>query len=376
VGSLRRNRASGIPPTEKQRQKPQASGADVDKSILRKDVKMAGKLRFVHMGLGPMGAKLCKLALEKEGVEIVGAIEKVNLGKDVGEVIGLGKRLGVTLTDDINMALAAKPDVVLHSTLSSLELVKEQIIPIIKAGIDIVSTCEELSYPWETQPNIAAELDALAKENNVTVLATGVNPGFCMDTFPIVMTGVCQNVNHIRVARIQDVTSRRLPFQRKIGAGCTPEEFKELKDSGRLRHVGLRESSDMIAAAMGWRIDEYSESIAPIIAEEEISSEYLTVKPGQAAGVEQIATGKMNGREIIRMEFQAYLGAPESCDTVYITGVPNMEVMVKGGVQGDIATASMAVNAMPRVINAPPGLLTMRDIPPVHAYSDDWSKLI
>ena len=337
---------------------------------------MAEKLRFVQMGLGPMGAKLCKLALEKEGIEIVGAIEKIELGKDVGEIIGLGKKLGVVLTDNINAALAAKPDVVLHSTLSSLELVKEQLISIIRAGVDIVSTCEELAYPWETQPDIAGELDALAKENNATILGTGVNPGFCMDTFPIVTTGVCHNVERVIVIRIQDASSRRGPFQKKIGAGCSPKEFEELKASGKLRHVGLRESSDMIAAAMGWRIDEYRETIAPIISEKGVSSEYVSVKPGYAAGVEQIAISKMNEKEIIRMEFRAYLGALEPHDTVYITGTPNIEATVKGGIPGDIATASMAVNAMPRVVTAASGLLTMKDMPPVHPYVGDWSKLI
>ena len=327
---------------------------------------MVKKIKFVHMGLGPMGAKICQLALEKEGIEIVGAIEKVNLGKDIGEVIGLGKKLNVPLTDDIATALAAKPDIVINSTLSSLAKVKEQLIPIIKAGVNIVSTCEELSYPWDKQPEIARELDTLAKENNVTVLGTGVNPGFCMDTFPIVMTGVCQNVEYIRVARVQDARPRRLPFQKKIGAGCTVAEFEELKASGQLRHVGLEESADMIAAAMGWKIDDYTETIDPIIADKEVSSEYLTIKAGQAAGVEQISVGKMKGKEIVRLEFRAYLGAPESYDAVYITGTPNMEVVVRGGIHGDIATAPMVVNAMPRVIDAPPGLLTMKDLPPVH----------
>ncbi len=337
---------------------------------------MAEKLRFVHIGLGPMGANLCKLALKKKGIELIGAIERVNLGKDVGEVIGLDKKIGVTLTDDLAAALAAKPDVVLHSTLSSLELVREQLVAVIKSGVNIVSTCEELSYPWETHPDIAKELDTLAKENNITVLGTGVNPGFCMDTFPIVMTGVCQSVAKIRIRRIQDASSRRLPFQKKIGAGCTPKEFEALMASGELRHVGLRESSDMIAAAMGWKLTEYIETIAPIIAEKETASQYLVVKPGQAAGVEQIAIGKMNGKEIIRMEFQAYLGAPESHDTVYIAGMPNIEATVKPGIQGDIATAAMSVNAMPRVINAAPGLLTMMDLPPVHPYDGSWGDLI
>lgn len=132
----------------------------------------------------------------------------------------------------------------------------------------------------------------------------------------------------------------------------------------------------MIAAALGWKVDEYQESIEPIMTETEVSSEYLTVKPGQAVGVEQIAVGKMNGQEVIRMEFRAFLGAPESYDAVYITGRPNMEVVAKDGIQGDIATASITVNAIPRVINAPAGLLTMKDLPPVHAYAGNWGRLI
>jgi 2,4-diaminopentanoate dehydrogenase len=327
---------------------------------------MAHRIKFVHMGFGPMGAMVCKLACEKEWLEIVGALERVNLGKDIGEVMNLGRQLTVSLTDNVPEVLAKKPAILVHTTTSTLAKAKEQIEPFLKAGVNVVSTCEELSYPWETQPGMARDLDALAKANGVTVLGTGVNPGFCMDTFPIVMTGVCQQVEHVRVARIQDARSRRLPFQKKIGAGCTPVEFAELKKQGTLRHVGLQESACMIASAMGWKIDSYSETIDPIMLDKPLSSDLLTVKPGHASGVEQIAVAKMKGKEIIRMEFQAYLGAPESYDAVYITGKPNLEAVVKGGIQGDIATAAMAINAIPRVIAAPAGLLTMKDLPPVH----------
>jgi 4-hydroxy-tetrahydrodipicolinate reductase len=336
---------------------------------------MAPKIKFVHMGFGPMGSRICKLACEKEGMEIIGALEKIKLGKDVGEVIGLKKRFNVRLTNDVQSVLAMKPEILVHSTLSSLQEVRDQLVLFLKAGVDVVSTCEELSYPWEKQPAVAKELDALAKENNASVLGTGVNPGFCMDTFPIVMTGVCQKVSHIKVARIQDASSRRLPFQKKIGAGCTPGEFEQLKKAGKLRHVGLEESTGMIACAMGWKVDDYRETIDPILAEKQVSSEYLTVKKGQAVGVEQVAVAKMKGREVIRMEFRAYLGAPESYDAVYITGVPNMEVVIKGGTHGDIATASMVVNSIPRVLKAPAGLLAMKDLPPVHPYAGDWSRL-
>jgi len=337
---------------------------------------MGREIRVICYGLGPIGARTAKLASQKDGMKIVGAIELLNLGKDIGEVIGLDKKLGVELTDNMDTAFAQGGDIAIHAAGSSLVKIKDQVISLLKKGINVVSTCEELSYPWDKEPAISAELDAIAKENNVTVLATGVNPGFCMDTFPIVMTGVCESVEKVRVARIQDARPRRLPFQKKIGAGRTLEEFAELKAAGTLRHVGLEESAGMIARAMGWNIDEYSETIDPIIAKEEVSSQYMTVKAGQAAGVEQIAVAKMKGKEIIRMEFQAYLGAPESYDTVYITGTPNMEVTAKGGISGDIATASMTVNAIPRVINAPAGLLTMNDIPPVHPYMNHWGRLI
>jgi len=333
-------------------------------------------IKVICYGLGPIGIRTAKLAAQKEGIKIVGALELINLGKDLGEIIGLDKKLDVALTDNMDTAFAQGGDIAIHAAGSSLVKIKDQVISLLKKGINVVSTCEELSYPWDKEPEISAELDAVAKENNVTVLATGVNPGFCMDTFPIVMTGVCESVEKVRVARIQDARPRRLPFQKKIGAGRTLEEFAELKAAGTLRHVGLEESCGMIAKAMGWKIDEYSETIDPIIAKEEVSSQYMTVKVGQAAGVEQIAVAKMNGKEIIKMEFQAYLGAPESYDTVYITGVPNMEVTAKGGITGDIATASMTVNAIPRVISAPAGLLTMNDIPPVHPYMSNWGELI
>jgi len=337
---------------------------------------MTRGVKFVQMGLGPIGARLCQLAMSNKGIKMVGAIELIHVGEDVGEVIGLNRKLGIKVTNNIRTALAKKPDIVLHSTISSLRKVKEQLIPIIKSGVNIVSTCEELAYPWKKAPKIASELDTLAKKHRVSVLATGVNPGFCMDFFPITLTGVCERVEKIKAIRIQDARSRRLPFQKKIGAGCTFTEFEELKARGTLRHVGLEESVGMIAAAMGWRMDSYRETIEPIIAEKEVSSDYLKVKPGQATGVEQIAVAEMDGKEIIRMEFRAYLGAPESYDTVTITGAPNMEVTVKGGIQGDIATAAMVINAIPRVINAPSGLITMKDLPPVHPFIGNWGKLI
>ena len=156
---------------------------------------------------------------------------------------------------------------------------------------------------------------------------------------------------------------RRLPFQKKIGAGCTLDEFQKLVEAGTLRHVGLAESIAMLAAGLGWELDDIRDEIEPVIAESEVRSQYLTVKPGQAAGVKQTGRGFKDGQEVITLDFQAYLGAKESYDAVYITGTPNLEVIIKGGTHGDIATAAMVVNAARRVLEAPPGLLTMKDLP-------------
>jgi 4-hydroxy-tetrahydrodipicolinate reductase len=181
------------------------------------------------------------------------------------------------------------------------------------------------------------------------------------------MSAVCQDVKKVRSVRIQDASPRRLPFQKKIGAGKTLAEFKKLVRSGEIRHVGLPESIAMIAAGLGWKLDKITEAIGPIVAPKPVKSRFLSVKAGEAAGVKQIGRGFHRGKEVITLEFQAYLGAKESFDAVYITGAPKMEVVIKGGTHGDIATASMVVNAIPRILKSSPGLITMKDLPIVSA---------
>ncbi len=311
---------------------------------------------------------MVRLVAKKPLLDIVGAVDLVNVGRDLGEVAGMNTKLGVPISKDVSTVVSeTNADVVLHATGSSLEAIFPQLEQIIKAGANIVSTCEELSYPFRKQPKLAGEIGRLAKEHGVTVLGTGVNPGFLMDTWPLAMTAVCQDVSKIRAVRIQDASPRRLPFQEKIGAGKTAEEFGALVKAGTLRHVGLAESTAMIAAGLCWELDEITETIEPIIAEIETRSDFITVEPGQAAGVKQIGHGLKNGEDVITLEFQAYIGAKESYDAVYITGTPDMEVIIKGGTHGDLATAAMIVNSIPRVINAGPGLITMKDLPPVIA---------
>jgi len=328
------------------------------------------KIKAVQYGCGPIGCSVTRYAVQKADIEIVGAIDLARelVGRDLGEVAGLEHKLGVTISAEAEATLAqARPDIVFLTTTSSVKAIRPQLETCLKAGANVVSTCEELAYPYRREPELAAEIDALAKRNQVTVLATGVNPGFLMDTWPLFMTGVCQQVKKIRAVRIQNASTRRGPFQKKIGAGCTLDEFQERVAAGTLRHVGLAESIAMIAAGLGWTLDEITETIEPVVAQAPVKTDFVTVSPGQASGVKQIGRGLMGGEEVITLEFIASVDAPQSYDAVYISGLPDLEVVIQGGTHGDVATAAMVVNAVPRVLAAPPGLVTMKDLPIVIA---------
>jgi 4-hydroxy-tetrahydrodipicolinate reductase len=227
----------------------------------------------------------------------------------------------------------------------------------------VVSTAEELANPAPRNRRLALRLDAMASKAKVAIVGTGVNPGFAMDALPIALTSVCEQVNRIEVRRVQDARARRISFQQKIGAGLTREQFDRQMKNGIIRHVGFTESIQMIADAIGWRLTQVTDTVRPWIAEEEVHSDLLAVDPGYVAGISQEGIGYVGADAKIRLQLDAYLGAPESFDSVLIDGTPHLYSKIQGGIPGDIATASMAINAIPRVLTAAPGLHTMRDLP-------------
>ena len=323
-------------------------------------------IRVLHFGLGPIGAAIVKQVAVRAGFRAVGGvdIDPAKAGRDLGDIVGLTRRLGVKVWDDAKKALkATKPDVVVLCTSSSIKKVMPQIETILKARKPIVSTTEELSYPGYTHIRQARQIHAWAKKAKVGILGTGVNPGFAMDALPIALTAVCERVERVTVNRVQDARIRRLPFQQKIGAGLTTEQFQRKVDDGSVRHVGLTESIAMIADALGWTLDRISDDIRPKLATVTISSEFLAVDPGYVSGIIQDGVGYRKGEPVIRLHMEAYLGAPESYDSVDIEGSPRLSMKVAGGIHGDVATASIVVNSIPKVLAAPPGLHTMRDLP-------------
>ncbi len=323
-------------------------------------------IRVLHFGLGPIGCGVARQAANRSGLKIVGGVDVApdKTGRDIGEVIGLNRTLHVAVSPDLSSALrAARPDVAVLCTSSSLARVLPQIEAVLASGIPIVSTTEELAYPVGDNIQLAQRIDEAAKANGVAVLGTGVNPGFVMDALPIMLTGVCERVDRIKVERVQDARIRRLPFQQKIGAGLTADEFAERVANGSVRHVGLAESVSMIADAMNWKLDRITDELAPKIAEEDVASEWLSVRAGRVCGLVQDGIGFRDGEPIITLHMEAYLGAPESFDAVRVHGSPPLAMKLAGGVQGDVATASIVVNSLPKVLAASPGLHTMRSLP-------------
>jgi hypothetical protein len=326
----------------------------------------SGPIKVMHVGLGPIGIGVVKQVAERKGFKIVGAvdIDPAKVGRDLGEIAGLSRPLRVKVTDDLKKAVkAGRPDVAVLCTSSSLKKVTPQIEALLKLKVPIVSTTEELAYPTKANMRYARTIHQLAKKTKTAVLGTGVNPGFVMDALPIALTGVCERVDAVRIDRIQDARIRRLPFQQKIGAGLTREQFQAKVDDGSVRHVGLTESVSMIADALGWKVDRITDEIQPKIAAATVASEFLAVDPGYVCGIVQDGIGYRDGKPIITLHMEAYLGAPESYDAVEIDGSPALKMKLAGGVHGDIATASIVVNSLAAILEAAPGLHTMRDMP-------------
>ncbi len=322
-------------------------------------------IKVLHVGIGPIGAGVVRQVAARRGFTIVGAVDvdPAKAGRDLGEVCDVGRKLRVKVTDDLAKTIkAVRPDIAVLCTSSSLKKVVPEFEAVLKLKVPIVSTTEELVYPVKSNAAAARRIDALAKRSRVAVLGTGVNPGFLMDALPLALTAVCQRVTAIEIDRVQDARVRRLPFQLKIGAGLTREEFMARVKDQTVRHVGLAESITMIADALGWKLDRVTDDVHPKMADQAVSSDVVSVAAGRVCGLTQDGVGYRRGQPVIKLHMEAYLGAPEAYDAVRVFGDPPLSMKLAGGVHGDIATASIVVNSIPKVLQAQPGLRTMRDV--------------
>ncbi|MFX0018799.1 MAG: hypothetical protein ACFFAK_03540 [Promethearchaeota archaeon] len=341
---------------------------------------MNAKFNVIQIGLGPMGRIIAKLLLERKNINLQAVIDIDPKLKDINlsNLLNIEEGKDIIVESDLKAALSrGNVDVVFIATTSFLKKVTPLIKLAVKSGNNVISICEELSYPFQYYPKLSEELDLLAKSKNVTIVGTGINPGYLMDLLPIVITAPCQKVESIKVTRMMNSARRRESFQRKIGTGLKFERFNENIDKKEITgHVGLIQSIHMIIAALGIDYDEINEfPPKAIIAEKEFTTTYGEKVPkGYVCGLESKAIAKQNGKELIVLNFIAYAGNHEEYDCIEINGIPSINQKIIGGVHGDLGTAAMVANLIPKVINAKSGLLTMKDLP-VPCYTENiWKK--
>jgi 4-hydroxy-tetrahydrodipicolinate reductase len=326
-------------------------------------------IRVAHYGLGAIGSGIARLTAAQRGLEVVGGIDRdpQKVGRDLGEVIGLGGPIGAPVSSDpIELLRLTHPDVVIHATTSLFHEVYSQILECVAARASVISTCEELVYPYEKEPAASAELHRLAVRSGVTVLGAGVNPGFIMDLLPLMLTAPCVDIRRISVARVIDATDRRASVHQRIGAGLTLDQFREHVARGAVRHVGLAESIHMLADGLGWQLYRVTETIDPIIADEWVQTPYGSVAPGQVAGIRQNARGWMHGRDVLSLTWEQAIGSRNTHDAIFIEGTPPVDLVIHGGLGGEQATAALILHTIPRVLGAAPGLKTVLSLPPLH----------
>lgn len=320
----------------------------------------------VHVGLGPIGRQVLAFLAGRSRYRSVGAVDvdPALVGRDLAEMVDAGLEPGqVRVVGAVSELAPARPGAVaVHCAGSSLESVAPTFITLLKAGYHVVSTCEELSSPWATQPELAARLDQAAQATGTVLLGTGVNPGYAMDYLPVVLAASQRSVRGVGVHRVQDAGQRRLPLQRKVGAGLSVDEFAERVGQGTIRHVGLPESARIIDRALSLGCTDFVETIDPVVAASPVPLGSEIIEPGRVLGIDQLVVATRGDATVIRLHLQMAVGLEHPRDVVTIDGEPGLESVIRG-LHGDSATAAVVVNSLGRVQVAPPGLRTVDEIP-------------
>jgi hypothetical protein len=345
---------------------------------------MTEPLKVVVWGTGQMGGGMIRLVRRKEGIELVGVISarKEREGMDVGTAIGEKEPMGLAISTDAAALLKrVGPDVVLQATSSRVVDALPEIETALNARANVISIAEEMSFPRASSPDLADRIETLAKKNGVSVLGTGINPGFVLDLLVIALTGVCFRVDSIVARRVNDLSPYGPSVLRTQGVGITPEEFERgVADGSVVGHFGFPESIMMIAKSLGWEIEHIEQTREPIVSEVERKTPFVTVKPGQTAGCKHTGIGYMEGKPVITLvhpqQVHPGLAGVTTGDYIEIKGEPNVSLAGSPEIPGGVGTEALAVNMIPRVVAAAPGLYSMADLPVPAAIMGDVRKLI
>ena len=327
---------------------------------------MSKQVRVVQVGLGPIGQDMAKRAVARPDLRVVGGVDISPdlVRKPMSEVLDGAQSCEGEVLDSIAEAIDQfQPEVALVTTVSDLDKVVPTCKEFLARGVHVVSTCEEMAFPFLTQPEASAELDAAAVEGGAVCLGTGINPGFVLDALPVILAAPLDRIEKIRAYRVVDASLRRGPLQKKVGAGLSTEEFEARVKAGGFGHRGFMESLHMVCDAMGVETSGASTFIRPVIAKKDIETDFVSVTAGQVAGIHQ---GAEDRDGLVVLDLKMYVGAEDPGDRVEIDGTPSIKIQVEGGYHGDVATCAITLNAVSALGRMAPGLRSMLDVPPIH----------
>jgi 4-hydroxy-tetrahydrodipicolinate reductase len=323
------------------------------------------RLRTAHYGLGDVGKQVVAILARRPDVQIVAALDADprNVGRDLGEVVGLGRGLGILVSYDPEVVVSrTEADVVLHATSPYLSVALPQLLPLLLNGKSVVSACDELVYPWTSHPDMAARLDAAAKEGGVSLVALGTGPGFVTDSLPLFLASACAEVEAVSVTRVIDLAKESDAVQAAAGLGMTVDAFCRAADEGAVCFPSLLDSVSLMAARLGWQPDKLVETIEPIRASKRRETDATIVEIGRVVGIRQLAHGYRGEAEILTVSLVALLGIADPHDSITIHGRPPIRARIEGGTPSHMATAALAVHALSAVAAARPGLLSVTDL--------------
>lgn len=331
-------------------------------------------IRVAQWGTGAMGQGLLNFVLDRpEALELVGAI--VTSPRKSGTTVGglLGRDCSVIMTDDPSAVLSGKPDVVVICTQSNLHEITDQVVPAVEAGCNVLCIAEKLAYPWASDPAWATRVDQLALEHRVTVLGTGVNPGFVLDALIVMWTSACLEVKRIEASRINDLSPFGPTVMKSQGVGTTPGEFaRGVADGSIVGHIGFPESIHLVAKALGWEIDRIEETREPIISNVERATPHVHVAPGNVAGCRHVGRGYAGGELKIELvhpqQIHPEMEGQETGDYITIVGTPTIRMQNSPELPGGLGTIASTGNYIPLILAAPAGLLTVIDMPLPRAF--------
>jgi hypothetical protein len=326
-------------------------------------------IRVAVWGTGMMGQGLLGFLLDRPNdVDLTGVIvtNPAKEGRTVGEL--LGRPCDVKMTTDFASVLAGKPDVVCICTQSFLHEITDQVEPAVKAGVNVVCIAEKLAYPWASDPAWAERFDALAKEHGVSILGTGINPGFILDALIVMWTSINLRVDRIEAQRVNDLSPFGPTVMKTQGVGTTVAEFEAgVADGSIVGHIGFPESIHLIGRALGWKFDRVEETREPIVTTVERSTPHVTVKAGDVAGCKQIGRGYVGDELKIELihpqQIHPEMEGVNTGDYIRVFGDPMVNMSTAPEIPGGKGTYASTGNYIPLIVDAPAGMLTVVDLP-------------